>query len=212
MRISAVSELFILRDDSDQLAIRQRACGITAATQTLLLLPILIAVVGPSAMIAAQALAEPATRDRLAASPLNTAGALVGVAIWFAMFAIPAFHALRRIGWSRDVELDRDTVRICDRTLFGTRRLQLPLREFEGISHHVRTNLSGTRHELVLVHHDRSSSLLLQMSDSISQDATEANARRFQLPVLPAGALFLNRPRRTFCFARLFPAMKPQQA
>ncbi|MBU1211699.1 MAG: hypothetical protein KJ587_10555 [Alphaproteobacteria bacterium] len=212
MRISAVSELLILRDDSDHLAIRQRACGITAATETLLLLPVLIAVLAPSAMIAAQALAEPATRDRLAASPINTAGALVGVAIWVAMFAIPAFHALRRIGWSRSVELDRDTVRICDRTLFGTRRLQLPLRDFHGISHHVRTNLSGTRHELVLVHPDRSNSLLLQMSESISQDATEAYARRFRLPLLPAGALFLRRPRLGLRFARLLPALKPQEA
>lgn len=212
MRISAVSELFILRDEPDNLATRQRACGVTAATQTLLLLPVLIAVLAPSAMIAAEALAKPTTLDRLAASPVNTAGALIGVAIWLAMFGIPALHALRRIGWSRHVELDRDMVNVCDRNLLGTRAHNLPLRAFEGISHHVRTNLSRTRHELVLVHPDRSKSLLVLMADTISQEETEAFARRFGVPLLPAGVLFRRKPAQSRPLTNLIPALKTLEA
>ncbi|MBU2581504.1 MAG: hypothetical protein KJ622_07285 [Alphaproteobacteria bacterium] len=214
MRISAVSQLITSTDACGKLTAQQRACGVMAAAQMLLLLPILVAVMLPSAMIAANAFAEPALRDRLAAAPMNTAGALAGVSIWLLMFGIPAYRALRRLGWSRSIELDRHSATVHDRTLFARSTYNLPLTEFDGVSHHVRTNLSGMRHELVLVHADPRKSLLVMMADAISQDETDEFARRYMLAQLPPGVMFRAKftPSLNFQWPNLAPYAKPQRA
>lgn len=212
MRISAVSHLTAIQDEPGRLVVCQRACGVSAAAQTLLLIPIVLAVIAPTAMIAAQALAEPATRDRLIASPVNTIGALAGVVIWLTMFGIPALRALSRLGWSRSLEIRGDRVAIHDRSPFGARTSSLPLYEFEGISHHVRTTLSGSRHELVLVHADRSKSLLVGMASTINQQESDDFARRLGLKQLPAGALFRKKSTPAASALNVSDMLKPQAA
>lgn len=210
MRDFPASHLTAIRDEPAKLVLNQRACGMSAAAQALLLVTILTAVMVPGVMVAASAVAEASVRDRLVELPVNAAGALIGVTVWLAMFGIPAFRALRRLGWSRIIEIDPKSAKVHDRTIFGRRTFTLPLTAFDGVSHHVRTNLSGTRHELVLVHPERAKSLVVKLGESISQAETEAFACRFNVNQLPAGSLF----RRGFRLPRLGvpPLFKPQHA
>lgn len=154
-------------------------------------------------MLAAEAVANPAIWDRLSTSPVNALGALVGVGIWLAMFGIPSWRAMQRLGWILDIEIKDRTVAVRERSLLGTRSWHCPLEQFEGISHHVRTSLSGTRHELVLIHPERERSLLVHMAETISKNETDAFAQRFGLATL-SPVCFSSEIRRLACRARGF--------
>lgn len=213
MRISAVSHFTVRggRKDS-QLTICQKACGVSAIAQAAVLLPLIVAVVVPSTMLAAEAVANPAIWDRLSTSPVNALGALVGVGIWLAMFGIPSWRAMQRLGWILDIEIKDRTVAVRERSLLGTRSWHCPLEQFEGISHHVRTSLSGTRHELVLIHPERERSLLVHMAETISKNETDAFAQRFGLATLSPGLLFQRNSPPCLPGKRFPAAMEPQSA
>ena len=190
-RLNAVKEHHLLDRNEDQiLAIRQSSCGLSAAAQAAVLLPILIGVMIPFAMLAAEAISEPAARERLTGAPVPVAGALIGMAIWIVMFGTPAWKGLQRLGWRRAITIANDTVTVTDKSLFGIHKWNLPLSSFAGVSHHVRTSLSGTRNELILVHKDHDRCLLIHMADDIDQNETETFAKRLGLPVLLPGILF----------------------
>lgn len=195
MRISAVSHLNAELHDDNRLEIIQRASGLTAVIQAVFLLPVLIAVMIPGAMIAAETFADPAMRNRLAASPVNTAVALSGIAIWLTMFGVPVFRALRRLGWSRSIVIERQIATSRDFTVFGAKSQELPLTAFEGLSHNVRTKLSGTRHELILVHRNPSKSLLLDLAENISHEEAAKFANNIGVKLLPERWLLRQQPK-----------------
>lgn len=172
------------------LKLEQRSCWVSAAVQAALFIPVLTLVVAPFAMVAAEAIAEPAARERLTGAPLNSAAALVGVIVWIAMFGRPAISSLGRLNWRRAVTVAHGVVSVEDVSLFGRRTWSQPLSAYCGVSHHVRTSLSGTRHEIVLVHPERRACVLLQMSDTIGSEEAEALAQRLGVAHLEAGALF----------------------
>jgi hypothetical protein len=66
----------------------------------------------------------------------------------------------------------------------------MPLASYRGIAHVVRTSLSGTRHELVLVHPLRAHRILLCMADRISEAELAHAARILRLPVIAASDLY----------------------
>jgi hypothetical protein len=190
-RLNAVKKHHLLDRSEDQiLAIRQRSCGLSEAAQAAVLLPILIGVMIPFAMLAAEAISEPAVRERLTGAPVPVAGALVGMAIWVVMFGTPAWKGIQRLGWRRAITIANEAVTVTDKSLFGIHKWNLPLSSFAGVSHHVRTSLSGTRNELILVHKDHDRCLLIHMADEIDQYETETFAKRLGLPVLQPGILF----------------------
>ena len=186
------------------LSIHQRSCGLSTAAQAAVLLPILIGVIAPFALLAAEAIAQPALRERLSGSPVPLAGALIGMGIWLVMFGTPAWKGLKRLGWRRSITIGEHNVEVVDKTLLGRTTWALPLSSFEGVSHHIRSSLAGTRHELILVHKETDRCLLIHLADEISQDETERFARKFGLPVLLPGILF--RRRRSFA---LIPVSRP---
>jgi hypothetical protein len=66
-----------------------------------------------------------------------------------------------------------------------------PLSEFAGVAHHIRSTLSGLRHELVLVHRVRGKSvLLLQTANAVPQATLERAAALLALPQVSAGELY----------------------
>ena len=54
--------------------------------------------------------------------------------------------------------------------LFAGKIWEEPVARYTGVAHHIRTSLSGTRHELVLAHPDRARSILISAAPDISQD------------------------------------------
>lgn len=190
MRISAISHINQTERNDQGLSLTQRTCDISSAAQSAVLLPILIAVMVPFAMLAADALAQPETLDRMTDAPVNAITAVTGVLVWALMFGIPTWHALKRFGSKRSIEIANGQVSVTDANLMGSKQWNAPLCEFEGLSHHQRTSLSGTRNELILMHKKSDRCLLLKMADNISQNETEDLANRLDLALLPPGAMF----------------------
>ena len=79
-------------------------------------------------------------------------------------------------------------VSVSDRAVLGSRLWQVPLEEFSGIAHWVRSSLSGVRHELHLVHADPGKSLLIHRADHISQATIDAAGALLGLPPIPVAA------------------------
>jgi hypothetical protein len=74
-----------------------------------------------------------------------------------------------RIAIRRTVDIDAERVRVEEGSPFGAWTWEAPLSAYAGIAHHVRASLSGTRHELILVHPEREKSVLLSVAPRASQ-------------------------------------------
>ena len=93
---------------------------------------------------------------------------------WTALFGWPIVRRTMRIGQSRSISISHGRVRVEDLGLTGRSKWNEPLAAYSGIAHHVRSSLSGTRHELLLIHPDPARSLLLRAASSISQEEIDA--------------------------------------
>lgn len=89
--------------------------------------------------------------------------------IWMFLFGWPIVRRAWQIGIHRTVTIARDAISVRDEGPFGQKSWRQPLGAYRGIAHHVRSSLSGTRHELLLIHPDPTRTLLLRAADKISQ-------------------------------------------
>lgn len=196
MRKPAVAELTQLpTSTAPHHVLHQRTCRWSTATKATLLFPLALAILLPFALLTAQAIAEPATRDLIASAPLTAFGALSGATVWLLMFGIPACRALGALGWSRNIDITTARVTALERGLFGERTWTEPLGNYAGLSHHIRTTLSGAHHELILVHPDADRCLVVKIAEMISQNELEDVAAALNVPALGEGAM--HRRRRT---------------
>ena len=124
-----------------------------AALILLLLVPVLAMVIVPVGLVLAFAGHE--VRDAMAHHPVAAAILSAGLIAWMALFLVPAKRIIHRFGHRRHVTIAHERVTVADDSLFGARHWSAPLAEFRGIAHHVRSTLSGVRHELILVHPSR---------------------------------------------------------
>ena len=162
----------------------------SAILKLALLAPMMILVAVPLSMIAAQAGAEHTALDYVLENPLSSAQIVAGLAIWAALFLIPLKRIITRMGARREVEITASEVRVADSSPFGGRDWSAPLASYKGIAHHIRSSLSGNRHELILVHADPAKCVLLAVADRISQETLDRAKSLFGLPELPARALY----------------------
>lgn len=89
--------------------------------------------------------------------------------------------------------IDNGVVSVVERVFVWAQRWQADLAEFEGVAHLVRTSLSGARHEIILVHPDRRKSVLIALSDRMSEQDVERVARVLGVEQVPAGAIYSRR-------------------
>lgn len=173
----------------DHLPVRiaHRSSKTSATLMLVLLVPAVAVLLVPLALLAAFAIPAlwAATEH-----PAAAAQVAAGLAVWTALFVVPAKRIIQRFGASRDVCIEPDLVTVRERGPFGARVWTVPLAEFSGVAHHVRSNLSGVHHELFLVHADRRKSLLVHAGDAIPQATIDRAARLLGLPHLPAAALY----------------------
>ncbi len=113
---------------------------------------------------------------------------LAGLVWW------PLRLGVTRLARRRTVEICRDHVFVTDRGHFSEMRWSAPMSEFAGVAHHVRSSLSGVRHELVLVHPKRRRSLILRVSEKISEQ--DLDDMRCLLLTPKVASLELYQPRR----------------
>lgn len=95
----------------------------------------------------------------------------LGIALlaWTLLFGWPIASALPKLGRRQTVLIRPGMVRVCERSAFANSAWSAPLNSYIGLAHHVRASLSGTRHELILVHPNPARSVLVRMSPAISQ-------------------------------------------
>lgn len=167
----------------------QTSSRTAAVLMLLLLIPVLCLVIVPVGLVLVLATGE--VRDAIAHHPLAAAILGAGLAIWVALFLVPAKRIIERFGNRRRVTIARERVTVADESLFGSRLWSAPLADFRGVAHHVRATLSGVRHELILVHPTRNRSVLLHSADAIAQSTIDRATALLRLQQVPAHELYL---------------------
>ncbi len=162
----------------------------SAVTRLLLLVPAMAILFVPLSLVIAHAQGEPSALDTVAARPISAVQVALGIAIWCGMFLLPLREIIMRLGSQRTVRIDSETVDVTEKTPFGTTTWQASLKDYAGIAHHVRTSLSGTRHELILVNKSAARNVLIAVADRIPQSTLDRAKELLGLPEVPARALY----------------------
>ncbi|MEQ1653073.1 MAG: hypothetical protein ABL897_11335 [Hyphomicrobium sp.] len=147
-------------------------------------------VVLPQLGLAGYALASPDVRQLIVGQPLVAFQLAAAMLFWVGLFAWPLRALFARLTWRRSVEITRENVAVFDRRTFGGSNWTAPLHDYKGVAHHIRSSLSGTRHELVLVHPDSDRSVLLMTAEHISEADISRMTRLLGLPAVPARELY----------------------
>jgi len=167
--------------------LEQRSSRSSSVILLLLLVPALAMMLVPLALLAALGVS---TLGVAAEQPLAALQVLVGLAIWTVLFVLPAKRILQRFGVTRAVRIDFRSVSVTESGPFRIRDWTTPLSEYSGVAHHVRSTLSGVRHELVLVHAIPERCVLIHADDRVSKATIERVSALLRLPEVPASDLY----------------------
>jgi hypothetical protein len=170
--------------------------GGSVLARALLLIPVLALAAAPLTLIAAHAIAEPASLAVLRHQPILATRVAAGIGLWTLLFVWPLQRMLFALGKSRSIRVTEDRVSVVERgRLQRQRSWSEPLSSYRGIARRVRSTLSGVRHELVLVHRDRARHVILIGADFISQPTVNQLSTLLGLPEMPAEELYPRAPR-----------------
>jgi len=150
------------------------------------LVPLLAALLAPFWLVVVQLASDPTARAILAARPLVGVQLLAGLLVLGSIFGWPLVVLTRRALGRRRVTIGNGAVRSEAVGLFGKCSWTEPLASYAGLTHRVRTSLSGVRHELVLVHRRPSRSVILLSGAQVPPEAMAAAARLFALAEIPS--------------------------
>ena len=157
------------------------------------LLPTAAALLVPFVLLAEHLITEADARALLMERP--TTGLQIGLALglWAFLFIVPAHRLLTRTFARRSVAIDNASIAVEETGLAGQNRWQEPLAAYLGLAHHVRASVSGTRHELIMVHPNPDRSVLIETADRITEAEVARVAAFLTLPVVGAGELYRSR-------------------
>ena len=164
-----------------------RRSGIVRLT---LLTGLAAAVVLPQLALAVHAIALPGSRAMILAHPMLALDLALAIGFWIALFSWPLKRLAGRVNWRREIEISDGCVAVHDHKAFSYRAWSAPLKSYSGIAHHMRASLSGTRHELILVHPERDRSVLLMVSEHISTADIARFSSVLGLPEVSAKELY----------------------
>lgn len=181
--VSSGSEGFPLRSS-------QGAARASSLLHLALVSALAAVVVVPQFGLAGYALSSPDIRQSIFGSPLVAFQLVVAMLFWVGLFAWPLRGLFARLTWRRSVEITRETVAVSDTRPLGDSQWTAPLSAYTGVAHHIRSSLSGTRHELVLVHPDPRRSVLLMTAEHVSDADVARMTRLLGLPQVAATELY----------------------
>jgi len=150
------------------------------------LFPLLVALMLPFWLVVVQLASDPAARAVLTARPMVGVSLLSGLLVLAGIFGWPLAVLARRALGRRRVTIGGGTVHLEAAGLFGKSSWTEPLAAYAGLTHRVRTSLSGVRHELVLVHPNPSRSIILLSAPQIQAEAFASAARLFAVAEIPS--------------------------
>jgi hypothetical protein len=170
--------------------------GGSVLARALLLIPVLTLAAAPLTLIAAHAIAEPASFAALRHQPFLATQVAAGITLWTLLFVWPLQRMLFALGKSRSICVTEDRVSVVERGgLQRQRSWSEPLSSYRGIARRVRSTLSGVRYELVLVHRDRARHVILIGANSIPQPTVDQLSTLLGLPEVPTDELYPRAPR-----------------
>jgi hypothetical protein len=140
-------------------------------------IPAACVAIGPLALLIAHLATDQAALALVTDRPGSAAIALFGLLAWLLVFGWPMAHVLATIGSSRHITVADDTVIVRDQKLLGRTTWSQPVAAYTGLAHRVTTSLSGTRHELILVHPTPARSILLATAAKIGQSEIDCAAQ-----------------------------------
>jgi hypothetical protein len=147
-------------------------------------------VVVPQLVLAGYALQSATIRQTIVDQPMVAFQLAVALAFWIGLFAWPLKGLFNRLTRARTVEISVGQVKVADTRSSGVRDWSAPLSSYRGIVHHVRSSLSGLRHELILLHQDPAKTVLLVTADRFSDAEVARMSRLLRLPHLPPSELY----------------------
>jgi hypothetical protein len=161
-----------------------------AAAKLVLAVPVVLALGFATLMLVLYALFAPPARAALAQHPALGLEILAALAFWTYLLGLPLKRLFDRLAVKRTVDIDATTVTVSEYGHFRSWTWQAPLGAFTGVAHHVRASLSGTRHELILVHPTREKSVLLSLAHQMSQSEVDRVAALLHHQEIPPSELY----------------------
>lgn len=155
-----------------------------------IMLPSAIALLVPFLLMAQKLATNEAFRSALLARPGAAVQLALGLAFWSLLFAWPLKRLANSVASMRLLVIEPDRVVVTDSGLLSSRKWEAPIGDYSGLAHHVRTSLSGVRHELVLVHPDRAKSVLVAIGGRFSQAQIDATCALLLCPEIPSKELY----------------------
>lgn len=155
-----------------------------------ILIPTAAALLVPFVLLGQHLVADAEARALILERPGMSLQIALALGLWALLFALPAHRHLGRLFKRRAVGMDGVSVNVAERGLFGVSRWREPLSSYAGLTHHVRASVSGTRHELILIHPEAEKSILLMSADRISEGEIARVAKFLGRPEIPARDLY----------------------
>jgi hypothetical protein len=150
-----------------------------------------IVLLAPFGLLAAHAATAPAFFIATIQQPAIALQLGLALLVAVAFVAVPLRALLRRSMQPRQFVISRQTVSATITGVHGTQaNWSEPLAAYQGVAHHIRTSLSGARHEIVLVHAQPSKSVILHIADRIAQPQIDAVAALLNVAQVPARAMY----------------------
>jgi len=153
-------------------------------------IPAVFAVGVACLMLILEALVAPGPRAIIAQHPALGLEILTGIALGAYLLGLPLKRLVDRLVATRTILIDETTVTVTESGHFREQTWSAPRSAFTGLAHHVRASLSGTRHELILVHPEREKSLLLSLAQRMSQSEVDRVAALLSCAEIPPSALY----------------------
>lgn len=148
----------------------------------------------PFLVLIGRALTDPAVLQSALRHPLTTLQLALGFLTALAFVTIPLRHLLARTLRPRRIVVAESGVHASNGDEGAGVTWSEPLSAYRGVAHHVRTSLSGTQHEIVLVHPDTAKTVVLRTAPRIAQPEVDAVAALLKLAEVPARSLYGRAP------------------
>jgi hypothetical protein len=169
------------------ITLQRRNSEFTRISGPLLMAMFAALIVLPQIGLAAYALASPDFRQALAARPVAALELAAAFAFWIWLVCWPLRKIFIALTSDRLVDIRDGEVTVVDKNLLSTRVWRIPLVTYEGVAIRLRTSVSGTHHEALLVHPDPWRSVILATAEHIGRAEAIELCRVLGLPLLPAG-------------------------
>jgi hypothetical protein len=141
-------------------------------------------------MLIVEVVVVPGPRAAMAEHPVLGLEVLTGIAFGAYLLGLPLKRLIQRLAAARTILIDDTSVTVTEIGHFRRQTWTAPRSDFSGLTHHVRASLSGTRHELILVHPERDKSLLLSVAPRMLQSEVDRVTALLGCKEIPPSELY----------------------